>query len=148
MTRGNRQRGTATPARRLLGFLVSTVVLLGWLCLPARAASVDAGADATAVDATAVDAASVDATVSVSPEVAALAATARDVRALVSDTLGPDAEPAALFPVDLGDGAAIDVEIARLGALLRAVEVDAGAKKPNKAGTRPASPRAADASGA
>lgn len=146
MTRGNRKRGAAAPARRLLGFLACTVVLLGWLCLPARAASVDAGADATAVDATAVDAASVDASVGVSPEVAALAAAARNVRALVSDTLAPDAEPAALFPVDLGDAAAIDVEIARLGALLRAVEVDAGANKPNKAGAKPAFPHAGDAS--
>lgn len=68
-------------------------------------------------------------------EVGELRATAAKVEALVEEKLDPNTDPTSLFPIDLGDEGAVDVELARLRALLRTADLDAGTTSTR--GTKP-----------
>lgn len=127
-------RAGGRPAVRLrLATIVVLALLAGaaalFVPIIAVAQPQDAGDDAsTAADARrdvdAMDAA--DAEVP-DPAVAAIRETTKAVRDLAADRLSVDIEPQTLFPVSLEDDVAIDVDAARLRALLRQLDADAAA---------------------
>lgn len=119
---------SSSSRRKATALLIWALVVLAASVFPVE----PAGAGATEPDATPADG-SVDGALDASSnapskEVAALWTTAALVEALMEEELSPDIDPTSLFPVDLGDEVAVDVELARLRALLRAVEQDGGAK--------------------